>query len=93
MTLPNTLLGFAPSSSRFYNLGNSGGYSVSQVISRCEKIPAREKPRRSGFFTLAQVPAPTLDIQRASTNTFLLSWPSSFTGFAFQENTNLVAAN
>jgi len=35
-------------------------------------------------------PAPTLNIQRTTTNTFLLSWPSSFTGLALQQNTNLV---
>jgi len=34
--------------------------------------------------------APTLNIQRTSTNTFLLSWSSSFTGFLLQQNTNLV---
>jgi UDP-glucose 4-epimerase len=37
----------------FYNLGNSDGYSVRQVIQTCErvtgqKIPAMEKPRRPG---------------------------------------------
>ena len=32
---------------------------------------------------------PTVNIQRTSTNTFLLSWPTSFTGFALQQNTNL----
>ena len=37
--------------------------------------------------------APTLNIQRTSTNTFLLSWPTSFIGFALEQNTNLVTGN
>lgn len=45
---------------------------------------------RPGSITLTQVAAPTLNIQRTITNTFLLSWPSSFTGFALQQSTKLV---
>ena len=45
------------------------------------------------FVIRRDLPAPTLNIQRTSTNTFLLSWPSSFTGFALQQNTNLVTGN
>jgi UDP-glucose 4-epimerase len=47
------ILGLAPGKTGFYNLGNSDGYSVRQVITTCEKItgkkiPAVEKPRRAG---------------------------------------------
>jgi len=47
------ILGLAPGTTGFYNLGNGGGYSVRQVISTCERItgkriPAVEKPRRPG---------------------------------------------
>ena len=34
-----------------------------------------------------------MNIQRTSANTFLLSWPSSSTGFALQRTTILVAGN
>lgn len=37
--------------------------------------------------------APILNIQPTSTNTFLLSWPSSFTEFALQQNTNLATGD
>ena len=36
---------------------------------------------------------PTLNIQRTSTNTFLLSWPVSAPGFVLQLNTNFVTGN
>src|SRR6266581_1411495 len=47
------ILGLAPGTTGFYNLGNGGGYSVRQVVSTCERItgkriPAVEKPRRPG---------------------------------------------
>lgn len=48
---------------------------------------------RQGFVPVAQVTAPTLNIQSASTNTFLLSWPALFTGFSLQATTNLTSPN
>ena len=47
------ILGRVPGKRGFYNLGNSDGYSVREVIKMCEKvtgkaIPTVEKPRRPG---------------------------------------------
>ena len=41
------------------------------------------------FFGTPIPNAPVLNLQRTSTNTFLLSWLASFTGFALQQNPNL----
>ena len=42
------------------------------------------------FPGLSTEAAPLLSIQRTTTNTFLLSWTTSVTGFVLQQNTNLV---
>jgi hypothetical protein len=51
----------------------------------------------AGAAFLFSVPAPaappTLAIQRTSTNTVVISWPSPATGFGLQQNTNLATTN
>ena len=51
----------------------------------------------SGAAYLFSLPAPaappTLAIQRTTTNTVVISWPSTATGFALQQNTNLTTTN
>ena len=44
------------------------------------------------FFTLKYVTAPLLNIQRTTTNTVVVSWPSPSTDFQLQQNTNDVAS-
>jgi len=63
------------------------------VVTNFSISPTRFYRLLPGSVTLAQAPAPTLDIQRTGANTFLISWPSSSVGFALQQNTNLVVGN
>src|SRR5690242_302022 len=45
-----------------------------------------------GLLAAVQTPgAPRLSIQRTTTNTVVVSWPSSSSGFTLQQNTNGVA--
>jgi hypothetical protein len=51
-----------------------------------------------GYLALApndrfQPRAPSLTISLTATNTVLISWPSSFNGFALQQNSNLSTTN
>lgn len=63
------------------------------VVTNLSSAPMRFYRLVPGTVSLAAIPAPSLNLQRTSTNTFLLSWPSSYSGFALQQNTNLVSGN
>lgn len=60
------------------------------VVTNLSVDPMRFYRLTPGTLSIAPIPAPTLNIQRTITNQILLSWPSSFTGYALQQNTNLV---
>lgn len=80
---------------------SNGQYVVSGTIGQHD---ASQQPMTGGNYSLSggfwsllsivQTPgAPLLEITLTSTNTAVISWPSSATGFSLQQNGNLETAN
>lgn len=77
-----------------------GVYSASGTIGQHDAAPTMtggSYSLTSGFWSLigtVQTPgAPFLSIQLTSTNTVIVSWPASATGFTLQQNNDLAAPN
>src|SRR5689334_23427049 len=89
----------------WYTIDGGGGTSTGGVYSVSGTIgQADAGPMSGGNFTLeggfwsivaaVQTPgAPTLRVVRTSTNTVIVAWPASSTGFSLQQNTAVGTTN
>jgi len=77
----------------FYNQGNTLGFFLDNVIAGGQGEFSNGNIALLRVFSGVATPAPALAIWSTPTNTVVISWPSSATGWTLQSTTNLANPN